>query len=190
MMKSVCVYCGANKGNSPHFIAAAEQLGNQLAEQGLELVYGGGSVGLMGIIADAALAAGGRVTGVITKALVEKEVAHHGLTELIIVDSMHERKAVMVDRADGFIAMPGGFGTLDELFETLTWGQLGIHAKPCGLLNLDGYFDALLEFFETAVEAGFVRAAHRDMVQIDTDSNQLLDKMRDYTAPSEPKWNR
>ncbi|HEX7983819.1 MAG TPA: TIGR00730 family Rossman fold protein, partial [Duganella sp.] len=155
MTKTICVYCGANAGVTPAYAEAARALGRALVDQNLALVYGGGKVGLMGVIADAVLAAGGEVTGVIPTALVEREVGHMGLTRQFIVKDMHERKAMMASLSDGFIAMPGGMGTLEELFEMLTWSQLGIHAKPIGLLNVDGFYDGLIDFIAHASGQGF-----------------------------------
>src|SRR5215207_8224445 len=163
-MRSVCVFCGSSSGASPAYGEAARALGAHLAREGLTLVYGGASVGTMGVVADAALAAGGRVVGVIPRGLVAREIAHPGLTELVVVDSMHERKAAMADRADAFVALPGGLGTLEELFEVWTWGLLGIHAKPVALLDADGFYDPLLAFLDRAVDEGFVRAAQRAML--------------------------
>ena len=155
---TICVFCGANTGRDPAFAAAAIELGVAIAAAGHELVYGGGRVGLMGALADAALAAGGRVAGFMPQALVDREVAHLGLTELVVTDSMHTRKAAMCDRADGFIALPGGYGTLDEVLEILTWNQIGTIAKPVAFLDVDGYFDSLFRFFDDAVEAGLDHA--------------------------------
>lgn len=161
----LCVYCGSNAGANPTFAEAAESLGATLARRGIGLVYGGGNVGLMGVLADAALAAGGEVIGVIPEHLERAEVAHHGVTRLEVVRSMHERKARMADLADGFIALPGGFGTLDELVEMLTWNQLGLQAKSTVLLDVEGFFAPLFALFDRAVEAGFVRPAHRLLAQ-------------------------
>ena len=189
-MKSICVFCGSSAGTRPVYAEAARATGRLLAERGIGLVYGGGNVGLMGEVADAVLAAGGEVTGVIPRALMEREVGHRGLTTLHVVGSMHERKALMVDLADGFVALPGGYGTLDELCEALTWSQLGIHAKPCGVLNVDGYFDALLALFDHATREGFVRPAHRELVLQSSDPAALLDSMATFRAPSTEKWIR
>ena len=160
-MRSICVFCGASAGHDPAYAAAADALGRELAARSIELVTGGGKVGLMGVVADAALAAGGRVTGIIPRSLEEREVAHRGLTRLHVVETLHERKALMHELSDAFIALPGGFGTLDELFETITWAQLGIHAKPIGLVNVSGYFDDLLAFVDGATAHGFVSEANR-----------------------------
>jgi uncharacterized protein (TIGR00730 family) len=175
-------------GNSPAYRDHAERLGRALAERGLALVYGGGNVGLMGAIADAALEAGGTVRGYIPRALMEKEVAHRSLTDLAVLGSMHERKAAMETNADGFIALPGGFGTLDELCEILTWAQLGIHRKPVGMLDVDGYFEPLLGFFDKAVEHGFIRSEHRSLLLADTDPAALLDRMAAWRSTIVPKW--
>jgi uncharacterized protein (TIGR00730 family) len=179
-MRSVCVFCGSNFGDKPIYRELAEQLGRTLADRGLTLVYGGGNVGLMGVVADAALGAGGRVVGVIPQALVDWEVAHDGLTELIVVQSMHERKARMAEASDAFIALPGGYGTFEEFCEVLTWSQLGLHRKPCGVLNVEGYYDPLLALFERAVQDRFLAAEQRDLVLADTDVNALLDRIASY----------
>jgi len=187
-MRRVCVFCGSSHGASPVYAEAARDLGRRLARRGLGLVYGGGNVGLMGEVADAALAAGGEVIGVIPYALEAREVAHSGLTELHVVDSMHERKALMADLSDGFLALPGGIGTLEEFFEVWTWGQLGLHAKPCGLLDVAGYYAPLLAFLDRTVEEGFLRPAHREVVLVDTDPEALLDRMAAFTPPRVEKW--
>ncbi len=189
-MKSVCVYCGSSPGAHADYADAAEVLGRALAAHGLELVYGGAGKGLMGRVADAALAAGGRVVGVIPRSLVDKEIAHGGLDELHVVASMHERKALMAELADAFVALPGGFGTLEEIVETLTWAQLGFHAKPCGLLNVRGYYDELLAFVSRAVREGFLRREHRDMLLVESQPGRLLDRFADYAPPSVTKWRR
>ena len=163
-MKRICVFAGSNSGASPEYLVAAAELGRTLAVRQLGLVYGGARVGLMGALADAALGGGAHVIGVMPEALVAKEVAHRGLSELRVVSSMHERKAMMADLADGFVALPGGLGTLEEFFEVLTWAQLGLHGKPCGLLDIDGYFDGLLKFLDHSVGEGFVKAEHRRMI--------------------------
>src|SRR5271154_5558209 len=167
--RGVCVFCGSSSGKGPQYADSARRLGAALAARGLELVYGAGDVGLMGVLADAALAAGGRVVGVIPQALVQREVAHHGLSELHVVRTMHERKALMADRADAFLALPGGFGTADELFEILTWAQLGLHSKPVGLLNVAGFFDPLLAWIDRCVSDGFLRPENRDLLLISAD---------------------
>lgn len=187
-MKRVCVYCGSSPGDRPDYADLAREVGRTLAARGLELVYGGGHVGLMGTMADAALAAGGRVTGIIPQRLVDAEVAHNGLTSLEIVGSMHERKARMAELADAFIALPGGFGTLDELFEILTWAQLGLHGKPCGLIDFDGYYAPLVGWADGAVRSGFVRPAHRKLLMVDTDLDRLLDRLAAHDPTPISKW--
>ena len=187
-LASVCVYCGAHTGRDPAYTAAAALLGRTLAERGIRIVYGGGRVGLMGVVADAALAAGGRVTGIIPQALMKKELAHAGLTELVVTTSMHERKAQMAERADAFVALPGGLGTFEELFEIWTWGQLGWHRKPCGVVNVAGFYDGLIAFLDHAADAGFVRPVHRGMLLVDDDPARLLDRFAQYEAPAMPKW--
>jgi uncharacterized protein (TIGR00730 family) len=187
-MKSVCVFCGSNSGDRPAYTRAAEQLGAAIAGRGLNLVYGGAHVGLMGAVADAALAAGGKVIGVMPTALVEKEVAHDGLTELHEVHSMHERKALMADLSDGFAALPGGAGTLEEVFEVWTWGQLGYHRKPVGFVNIDGYFDRLFEFLDHQCEERFMRKEHRNMLIAEAEPQRLLDRFVGYQPPQVEKW--
>jgi len=187
-MKRICVFCGSSFGNRPEYRQAATGLGTLLAERGLELVYGGGNVGLMGAVADACMTAGGAVTGVIPKSLLDKEVGHHGLTRLEVVDSMHTRKARMAELADGFIALPGGFGTFEELCEILTWAQLGFHVKPAALLDVAGYYTPLLQMFDRARDEGFVREVHRGLLLADTDPAALLDRMATYQAPAVVKW--
>jgi len=174
VVKAICVYCGANAGASPRFAEEARALARALVERNLSLVYGGGKVGLMGVIADEVLRLGGEVTGVIPTALVEREVGHTGLTRQFIVKDMHERKAMMAQLADGFIAMPGGLGTLEELFEMLTWAQLGIHAKPIGLLNVDGYYDGLVNFVRHATEQELVRPQHAALMMVENDAEALM----------------
>lgn len=187
-MKSICVFAGSNPGERPDYVQAARELGRRAAERGLRVVYGGGRVGLMGELADAVLRAGGEVIGVIPEALLRKEVGHGALTDLRVVDTMHERKALMADLSDGVIALPGGLGTLEELFEMLTWGQLGIHKKPCGLLNAAGYYDDLLDFLDKAVREGFIRPAHRGLVLSAAEVDELIDGMLDYEPPRLAKW--
>lgn len=184
----IAIYCGANGGNDPLYRQAAARVAAFLAGQGIGLVYGGGNVGLMGCIADAALKAGGQVIGVIPQSLMEKELGHGGVTELHVVRSMHERKQMMVDLSDGFIALPGGFGTLDELFETLTWLQLSFHAKPVGLLNVNGFFDGLLLFLDHMASQGFLKQEHRECLLVAEDPAELLAKMRSFRAPELGKW--
>lgn len=187
-MRRVCVFTGSNHGAREQYAAAARQLAHDLVGRGCELVYGGAHVGLMGVLAESVLESGGRVIGVIPEVLLAKEVAHHGLTELRVVASMHERKAVMSDLADAFVALPGGLGTLEELFEVLTWSQLGLHAKPCGILNVSGYFDALLAFLDHAVRERLLKSAHRSLLIVDGDSGSLLDRLAAYRAPAIDKW--
>ena len=192
-MKRICVFCGSNIGRDPRYRAAAEGLGQLLAARGIELVYGGGNIGLMGAVADACLAASGTVIGVIPQALVGKEVAgcvvdHRALTRMEVVDSMHTRKARMAELSDGFIALPGGFGTFEEFCEVLTWGQLGFHVKPMGLLNVAGFYDPLLALFDHAVHEGFLRPQNRAMALADTDIGRLLDAMATYRPEPVSKW--
>ena len=187
-LRRVCVYCGANRGRDPAYAAAAQAMGAALARRGIGLVTGGGRVGLMGVVADAALAAGGEVTGVIPEALRRKELAHTGLTDLVVTASMHERKARMAELADGFVAMPGGLGTYEELFEIWTWAQLGWHEKPCGLLNAAGFYDRLVGFLDAASEAQFVKPEHRAMLVVDDDPDRLIDRFEAYRPPHVAKW--
>ncbi|HEY4931766.1 MAG TPA: TIGR00730 family Rossman fold protein [Terriglobales bacterium] len=186
--RRICVFCGSNSGTSPSYREAAIAMGRLLAGRGIELVYGGGNIGLMGVLADSVLEANGRVIGVIPESLMAKEVGHLGLTDLRIVQSMHERKALMADLSDGFIAMPGGFGTFEEFCEVVTWSQLGIHAKPCGLLNVNGCYDPLLELFDHAVREGFLREENRRLVLEDRDPERLLEKMAGFTPIAADKW--
>jgi uncharacterized protein (TIGR00730 family) len=187
-MKTLCVYCGSSPGADPAFLEAGRTLGRVLVERGIGLVYGGAGVGVMGAVADAVLAGGGRAIGIIPEALAVKEVAHDGLTEQHVVGSMHERKALMAERSDGFVALPGGWGTFEEIFEVLTWAQLGFHEKPCGLLNINGYYDHLHAFLEHAIESGFVPSVCRDMLMVEADPARLLDRYAVYRAPKVRKW--
>ena len=189
-MKRVCVFCGSSPGVRPEYEAAARRLGQAMVERGLGLVYGGARVGLMGAVADAVLAGGGEAIGVIPQALVSKEVAHGGLTQLHVVDTMHQRKALMADLCDGFVALPGGFGTFEEFCEVLTWSQLGFHPKPCGLLNVQGYYAPLLALFDHGVGEGFIRPQHRTLVLEETDPGVLLERMESFTPPAVDKWIR
>jgi len=189
-MRTVAVYCGSSPGRDPAYAEAARGLGRALVARGLGLVYGGASVGIMGVVADTVLALGGSVTGVIPEALARKEVAHGGLTELLVVSSMHERKTRMADLADGFVALPGGVGTLEEIFEAWTWAQLGLHGKPCGFLNVAGYYDGLIAFLDHAVAERFVKEPHRAMLVVSGDPGKLLDRFAGYRAPSVAKWIR
>jgi uncharacterized protein (TIGR00730 family) len=186
--KSICVFAGSSSGSDPQFASAARALGAALVTKQYGLVYGGASVGLMGVVADTVLAAGGRVVGVMPSFLATKEIAHAGLSELKITASMHERKQAMAGLADGFIALPGGFGTLEEFFEVITWTQLGLHAKPCALLNVNGYYDSLLQFLDTAVSKNLLKAENRAMVLVSADPLALLDQMQGFKAPAVPKW--
>ncbi|RYZ10257.1 MAG: TIGR00730 family Rossman fold protein [Myxococcales bacterium] len=187
-MRSVCVFCGSSPGADPRFFEAAAALGLAIAQSGRVLVYGGAKVGLMGAVADAALTAGGSVIGVLPQALVDREVAHRGLTELHIVASMHERKRLMADRADAFVAMPGGLGTLEELFEVWTWGQLGLHQKPIGLFGPRDFFAPLVEFLDHLVTQRFVKPQHRAMVTVEEDPGALLEHLASHQPTATPQW--
>jgi uncharacterized protein (TIGR00730 family) len=188
-MKRLCVFCGSSIGGEPEYAESAALLGQALAARGLGLVYGGGHVGMMRVLADAALRAGGEVIGVIPQSLVDRELAHAGLTKLHVVQTMHQRKALMADLADGFAALPGGFGTAEEFFEILTWAQLGIHSKPIGLLNTRGFFTPLLAWLDHAVDEGFVRPTHRHLLLEADTPEQLLDRLLSFTPPEpRPKW--
>ena len=187
-MNAVCVFCGSKEGTRSFYVTAARRMGATLARRGIRLVYGGGRVGLMGALADAALEEGGEVVGVIPEALVAGEIAHAGLTKLHVVGSMHERKALMADLSDGFIALPGGYGTLEEFLEVLSWAQLSIHEKPCALLDVDGYYDPLDSLFDKTVAEGFVHPDHRSLVLTEKDPELLLDRMQRYAPPETRKW--
>ncbi|MGD0789408.1 MAG: TIGR00730 family Rossman fold protein [Terracidiphilus sp.] len=188
MLQRICVFCGSSFGSRPAYREAAETVGRLLCRRGIELVYGGGNVGLMGAMADACLDGGGRVIGVIPQALFDKEVAHLGLTELRVVNSMHERKALMADLSDAFLALPGGYGTWDEFCEVLTWSQLGIQRKACALLNVNGYYDPFLEFADRAVSEGFLKDVNRELMLSDDDPARLLDRLGSYSVPVVDKW--
>jgi uncharacterized protein (TIGR00730 family) len=188
MIKRICVFCGSNSGNRAVYRDAARAFGGLLAEREIGLVYGGGRVGLMGALADAVLERGGEAIGVIPRALMEKEIGHLGLTELRVVGSMHERKALMSDLSDAFVALPGGYGTLDEFCEVLTWSQLGLHQKPCGLLNVDGYFDHLLALFKHALGEGFLHPVHSSLVLAEANPEQLLSAVLSSPVPRLDKW--
>ncbi len=179
-MKSICVYCGSSPGNSEDYANAARSLALELVTQDIDLIYGGGNIGLMGIIADEVLLLGGKVTGVIPNALLEKEVGHRGLTQLYIVKDMHERKAMMANLSDGFIAMPGGLGTLEELFEVLTWSQIGYHDKPIGLLNVLGFYDGLIQFIKHLVVQGFLKTEHAGLMMHSSNANELLTQFKAF----------
>jgi uncharacterized protein (TIGR00730 family) len=187
-IRRLAIFCGSNPGARPDYVEAARSLGRLLAQRGIGIVYGGSNVGLMAALADSMMDELGDIIGVIPRMLVEREVANRALTDLRIVESMHERKALMAELADGFIALPGGIGTLEEFFETWTWGQLGMHAKPCGLLNVAGYFDPLLEFLDHAVAEKFVRDVHRAMVVVESDPAELLARFEAYEPPRVVKW--
>jgi uncharacterized protein (TIGR00730 family) len=187
-IRSVAVYCGSSSGNDPIFTEAAIEAGTEIAKRGIELVYGGGKVGLMGTVAEAVLAAGGRVHGVITTALLDAEVGHRGLTSLEVVDSMHERKALMATRADAFLALPGGFGTFDELFEVLTWTQLGIHSKPVAVLNVAGYWTFMLEQAKHAAASGFMKPIHAELLRSGNTVSEAFDALLNPVPLPTPKW--
>ena len=188
MLKRICVFCGSSSGTREIYVQSAREVGRLLCEREIELVYGGGKVGLMGAVADACLSAGGRVIGVIPQLLVDKEVAHQGLTELRVVQTMHERKAMMADLADAFLALPGGFGTWDELCEVVTWSQIGIQRKASAILNVNGYYDPLLAMADRAVSEGFLRDAYRELLLTDTDPARLLDRIENCVIPVVEKW--
>ena len=191
-MKNICVFCGSSPGARLEYASSARQLGALLAERGLTLIYGGGNVGMMGQLANAALENGGQVTGIIPEAIADMEVAHTGLSDLRVVDSMHTRKALMAELADGFIALPGGWGTLEEFVEVLTWAQLGFHAKPCGLLNVSGYYGSLLAFINHTADQQFIQPEHRELILVEKTPVALLDRMTAYEAPQVDKatWAR
>ncbi|MFN8443571.1 MAG: TIGR00730 family Rossman fold protein [Caldilineaceae bacterium] len=182
-LQSICVFCGASPGVRPEYVSMAEAMGAELVRRGIRLVYGGGTVGLMGTVSRAVMNRGGSVTGIIPRSLQIQEQASHTISELVVVESMTGRKVLMFERSDGFITMPGGFGTLDELFEAITFGQLGIHTKPVGLLNISGFFDPLLVWIDGAIDQGFVRPYHRGLLLVDSDPAALIDKMEAYQAP-------
>ncbi len=187
-IRNLCVYCGSSPGSRPDYVEAARALGNELVRRDIGLVYGGAQVGVMGAVADAVLEAGGRAVGIIPRSLVSKEIAHDRLTELVVTQSMHERKTIMAHRADGFIALPGGMGTLEELFEMWTWAQLGYHDKPIGGLNVAGYYDRLVDFVATTVAEGFVRPDHRDIWMVESDPSALVERMIAYEPKTVSKW--
>ncbi len=189
-MRSICVFCGSNVGNSPIYAEAARASARAIAARGLRIVYGGGNVGLMGVFAEAALAAGAEVTGIIPHALHEREVGHRGLADLRVVNSMHERKALMAELADAFIALPGGLGTFEEVFEMLTWVQLGIHRKPCGILNVAGFYDSMIAFLDHAVAAGFLKPEHRGILIVEREPQALLEQLEAHQLPEVKAWIR
>ena len=188
-LRSICVFCGASPGANPIYAEAAAELGRSLAKAGVTLVYGGGEVGLMGVVADAAMAAGGEVIGVIPQSLQDSEIGHKGLTRLEVVSGMHARKARMAELSDAFIALPGGLGTLEELFEVWTWGQLGYHGKPLGLLEVNGFYGKLIGFLDHLVEERFVRSTHRSMLQVRETPAELLEALTNWQPDVVPKWN-
>ena len=190
MIRRICVFCGSSAGHDPAFIEAARTTGKVLAERDIGLVYGGGSVGLMGEVADAVLAAGGEAIGVIPRALWDREIGHRGLTKIHIVETMHERKAMMSSLSDAFLALPGGLGTYEEMFEVWTWAQLGMHEKPCGFLDVNGFYAPLMSFLDSAVASGFIRGEHRAMAIIDRDIEKLIDRFSTYEPPRVVKWVR
>jgi len=189
-IRRVCVFCGSSAGEGSPYLEAVSRLGGTLAERGIGLVYGGSRMGLMGRLAQTVLDAGGEVTGIMPRALMNREVAHSGIQEMIFTDSMHDRKSEMVARSDAFVAAPGGLGTLEAFFEVLTWGQLGFHRKPCGILDVDGYYEALGHLLEHAAHEGFIQSSHRDMVLIDDSPGRLLDRFASYAPPEVPRWLR
>ena len=186
--KRLCVFCGSSHGANPAYAEAATKLGSEFARRGIELVYGGGNVGLMGVVADGVLAAGGKVIGVIPEALMAKELGHKGIQDLRVVKTMHERKAMMAELSDGFIALPGGIGTFEEFFEIVTWAQLGFHAKPCALLNINGFYDPLLRLVDHAIEERFIKASQRRILIVGSEIETLLHHMAHHHVPVEPKW--
>jgi uncharacterized protein (TIGR00730 family) len=186
-MKRICVYCGSSSGSRSEYLKTATFLGQCLADRGIGIVYGGAEVGLMGAVASSAIERGGEVIGVIPELFAEK-VKHNKLSQLHIVPTMHDRKKKMFDLSDGFIALPGGIGTIEEVFEILTWAQLGYHEKPCGILNVCGYFDSIIEFLEHSVNQHFLKQAHREMIMFDENANSMLEQFESYKAPAEPKW--
>jgi uncharacterized protein (TIGR00730 family) len=187
-MQSICVYCGSNFGDRPTYFDAAQSLGKEMAERGITLIYGGANAGLMGAVADSVLATGGKVIGVMPQALVDKEIAHTGLSDLRVVGSMHERKSLMADLADAFIALPGGLGTLEEFCEVATWTQLGFHKKACGLLNIEGFYDGLLSFLNHATQEKFIRTEHRSIVLAEETPAELIEKLSQFQVPNVHKW--
>ena len=187
-MKRICVFCGSNNGANPVYQETAEKVGKFLAQENIELIYGGGRVGLMGTVADTVLANGGKVIGIIPESLAIREVAHEGLTELHVVDSMHTRKALMAEFSDGFIALPGGFGTFEEFCEIVTWAQLGIHQKPCALLNVEGFYDHLIALFDFSNHQKFIRDEHRRLVLVESEIEKLFVLMKEYRPPLLEKW--
>jgi len=187
-VERICVYAGSNVGAREEYVGAAERLARAFVARGIGIVFGGGNVGLMKVVADTAMAAGGSVTGIIPEALLAREIGHHDITELRVVASMHERKAMMADLSDGFVALPGGFGTIEEIVEIATWAQLGLHVKPFGLLNVARFYEPLVTFFDRAVDEGFLRPQHRQMLVVDDDPDRLLDRFASWEPPRVKKW--
>ena len=187
-LRRVCVFCGSSRGIRPEYAQAARSLGEELLARGLELVYGGGNIGLMTVVADVVMQGGGRVIGVLPRGLESREVAHRGLTELRVVSSMHERKAMMASLSDAFITLPGGIGTFEETLEIMTWSQLGMHQKPCGLLNVQGFYDGLLAFLDYSVEEGFMQRESKDSLMVAQEAGALLDQLIDYVPGSQERW--
>ena len=187
-MNRICVFCGSKTGTNPLFLETAVELGRVLAQRGLGLVYGGASIGLMGAVADSVMGCGGRVVGVIPEAMATKEVAHEGLSEMHVVSSMHERKSMMARLADGFVALPGGFGSFEELLEMITWAQLGIHRKPVAILNVSGYYDPLIQLFERAIEEGFIKPRNRQLVVVKQEPDELLETLLTHELPVVKRW--
>jgi uncharacterized protein (TIGR00730 family) len=188
-VERICVFCGASPGARPEYAEAARELARLLTAEGIRVVYGGGGVGLMGALADAVIAAGGKLTGVIPRALVDREIAHRDVMDMRVVGSMHERKALMAELSDAFVALPGGIGTLEELFEVYTWAQLGLHRKPCALLNVEGYYDGIADFLTQAVAERFLREETRDLLLVETDPAALIERLRSFEPPAVvPKW--
>lgn len=187
-MKNICIFCGSNSGKGAAYVEAARGMVRAISDAGIGIVFGGGNIGLMGVVAEAGLAAGARVVGVTPRRLLEREMVHTGLTELHVVESMHERKVMMAEMSDAFIALPGGMGTLDEFFEMVTLNQLGVQGKACGLLNVDGYYDHLRAFLDHAVAERFINPAHRDMIVLDEDPRRMMDKLSHWVMPQTSKW--
>ena len=187
-INNLVVFCASSSGSDPTFVDTARTLGRTIAERGSTVIYGGGKVGLMGTVADAALAAGGRVVGIIPHGLEQREVAHRGLSELIVVNSMHERKQKMAERADAFVALPGGYGTLEEIMEVITWAQLGIHRCPCAFLNVAGYYDAFFDFLDHACKSGLLKPEYREMLLVEREIEPLFERMAAYESPIQDQW--
>jgi len=187
-LNNIVVFCASSRGNDAAFVNAARELGTAIAARGSTLIYGGGKVGLMGTVADATLAGGGRVVGIIPHGLEQREVAHRGVTELVVVNSMHERKKQMAERADAFVALPGGYGTLEEIMEVITWAQLGIHRCPCAFLNVAGYYDAFFQFLDNACASGLLKPQYREMILVENEIDKLFDSMAAYESPVQDRW--